>query len=127
VWLWLKACSAPDSPTDNLRHTTTTCHTHPHSPKNTNPGRISESEVVTQFLVLLAAGVGTAVGLDVWAGHSFPTLTLLTIFGSFISYIYSAPPLKLKQSGWIGNYALGSSYIALPWWAGQVRRRDRNI
>lgn len=29
-------------------------------------------------------------------------------------------PLKLKQSGWIGNYALGSSYIALPWWCGQV-------
>ena len=38
---------------------------------------------------------------------------------SFISYIYSAPPLKLKQSGWIGNYALGASYIALPWWCGQ--------
>lgn len=46
---------------------------------------------------------------------------VLAIFGSFISYIYSAPPLKLKQSGWAGNYALGSSYIALPWWAGQVR------
>ncbi len=36
----------------------------------------------------------------------------------------AAPPLKLKQSGWAGNYALGSSYIALPWWAGQVRHRD---
>jgi hypothetical protein len=35
----------------------------------------------------------------------------------------AAPPLKLKQSGWAGNYALGSSYIALPWWAGQVRTR----
>lgn len=34
---------------------------------------------------------------------------------------FAAPPLKLKQSGWAGNYALGSSYIALPWWAGQVR------
>lgn len=22
---------------------------------------------------------------------------------------------QLKQSGWIGNYALGSSYISLPW------------
>lgn len=55
-----------------------------------------------------------------WAGHEFPTLLVLAIFGSFISYIYSAPPLKLKQSGWSGNYALGSSYIALPWWAGQV-------
>ena len=42
----------------------------------------------------------------------------LTLFGSWISYIYSAPPLKLKQEGWRGNYALGASYIALPWWAG---------
>ena len=32
----------------------------------------------------------------------------------------SAPPLKLKQNGWLGNYALGASYIALPWWAGQA-------
>lgn len=75
---------------------------------------------MTQFVALLAAGVGTAFVLDRWAGHEFPTLTVLAVFGSFISYIYSAPPLKLKQSGWIGNYALGSSYIALPWWAGQV-------
>ncbi len=56
-----------------------------------------------------------------WAGHETPTLFYLAVFGSIVSYIYSAPPLKLKQSGWIGNYALGSSYIALPWLAGQVR------
>lgn len=24
------------------------------------------------------------------------------------------------QWGWAGNYALGASYIALPWWAGQA-------
>ncbi len=24
--------------------------------------------------------------------------------------------MQLKQSGWIGNYALGSSYISLPWY-----------
>ena len=70
--------------------------------------------------MLLGAGVGTSALLDAWAGHEFPIMLLLTVFGSAISYIYSAPPLKLKQSGWIGNYALGSSYIALPWWAGQV-------
>ena len=55
-----------------------------------------------------------------WAGHDFPINTALAVFGSFISYIYSAPPLKLKKEGWTGNYALGSSYIALPWWAGQA-------
>uniref|UniRef100_A0A061S1F3 Chlorophyll synthase n=1 Tax=Tetraselmis sp. GSL018 TaxID=582737 RepID=A0A061S1F3_9CHLO len=84
-------------------------------------GKISEAEVVTQFLLLLTGGIGVAsAALDVWAGHDFPVMTLLAVFGSFISYIYSAPPLKLKQSGWAGNYALGSSYIALPWWAGQA-------
>ena len=48
-----------------------------------------------------------------------PRLTF-GIRSSFVSYIYSAPPLKLKQNGWLGNYALGASYIALPWWAGQA-------
>ena len=61
-----------------------------------------------------------------------------------MSYIYPAPPLKvivfgyhnymienssfssltqlfspflqLKQNGWIGNFALGASYISLPWY-----------
>jgi chlorophyll/bacteriochlorophyll a synthase len=83
-------------------------------------GRISENEVVAQFTLLLLGGIGVAYTLDTATGHEFPIVTVLAIFGSLISYIYSAPPLKLKQSGWIGNYALGSSYIALPWWAGQA-------
>jgi chlorophyll synthase len=89
-------------------------------------GAISIPQVVTQILVLLLAGVGVAYGLDQWAGHSFPTITALAIGGSFLSYIYSAPPLKLKQNGWLGNYALGASYIALPWWAGHALFGDLN-
>jgi chlorophyll synthase len=83
-------------------------------------GAISVPQVVTQILVLLLAGLGVAYGLDRWAGHEFPILTALAIGGSFLSYIYSAPPLKLKKNGWLGNYALGASYIALPWWAGHA-------
>jgi chlorophyll synthase len=83
-------------------------------------GAISIPQVVTQILVLLFAGIGVAYGLDRWAGHEFPILTALAVGGSFLSYIYSAPPLKLKKNGWLGNYALGSSYIALPWWAGHA-------
>lgn len=83
-------------------------------------GAISIPQVVAQILILLFAGIGIAYLLDLWAGHSFPIITCLAIFGSFISYIYSAPPLKLKKNGWLGNYALGSSYIALPWWAGHA-------
>ena len=83
-------------------------------------GAISIPQVATQILVLLFAGIAIAYVLDAWAGHTFPILTALAIGGSFLSYIYSAPPLKLKQNGWLGNYALGASYIALPWWAGHA-------
>jgi len=83
-------------------------------------GAISVPQVVSQILILLGAGVGLAYALDRWAGHSFPTLTALTLGGCLLAYIYSAPPLKLKQNGWLGNYALGASYIALPWWAGHA-------
>jgi chlorophyll/bacteriochlorophyll a synthase len=89
-------------------------------------GAISLPRVITQIWVLLVAGVALAYGLDQWAGHSFPTITTIAIGGSFISYIYSAPPLKLKQNGWLGNYALGASYIALPWWAGHALFGDIN-
>lgn len=83
-------------------------------------GAISEPEVMAQIWVLLLGGLGLSYGLDVWAGHEFPVNLSLAVFGSFISYIYSAPPLKLKQNGWAGNYALGASYISLPWWCGQA-------
>ena len=83
-------------------------------------GAIPLGQVKAQIVVLLVAGLAVAWGLDWWAGHSTPVLLLLALGGSFVSYIYSAPPLKLKQNGWLGNYALGASYIALPWWAGQA-------
>lgn len=83
-------------------------------------GAISLPQVKTQIWVLLLAGLAVAWGLDLWAGHTTPVVLLLALGGSFVSFIYSAPPLKLKQNGWLGNYALGASYIALPWWAGQA-------
>ena len=47
--------------------------------------------------VLFAAGLALAFGLDNWAGNTADyEITKLTIFGIFIAYIYSAPPLKLK-------------------------------
>ena len=83
-------------------------------------GAISLAQVRAQIILLLIGGVGVSYGLDQWAAHEFPILTSLAIFGSFLAFIYSAPPLKLKQNGWLGNYALGMSYIALPWWAGHA-------
>jgi len=89
-------------------------------------GVISVPQVVMQILVLLVAGIAVAFALDRWAGHEFPTMTALALGGSFLAYIYSAPPLKLKRNGWLGNYALGASYIALPWWAGHALFGDLN-
>ncbi len=83
-------------------------------------GAITIPQVILQIWILLLGGLGVAYSLDLWAGHSTPVLLLLALGGSLVSFIYSAPPLKLKQNGWIGNYALGASYIALPWWAGQA-------
>lgn len=89
-------------------------------------GAISVPEVLAQIWLLLVLGIGIAFTLDQWAGHDFPTITCLALGGSLLSYIYSAPPLKLKQNGWLGNYALGASYIALPWWTGHALFGDLN-
>ncbi|HBH73115.1 MAG TPA: chlorophyll synthase ChlG, partial [Synechococcales bacterium UBA10510] len=75
-------------------------------------GAIPLWQVKLQVWLLLLAGLAVAYGLDLWAGHDTPVLLLLALGGSFVSFIYSAPPLKLKQNGWLGNYALGASYIA---------------
>ncbi|MEC4813744.1 MAG: chlorophyll synthase ChlG [Scytonema sp. PMC 1069.18] len=89
-------------------------------------GAIPLAQVITQIWILLIAGVALAFVLDVWSGHGFPTITVTALFGSFIAYIYSAPPLKLKQNGWFGTYALGASYIALPWCTGHALFGDLN-
>ena len=88
-------------------------------------GRITEEQVIQQILVLLGLGLSLAAGLDLWAGHDIVndplhSITLIALFGSLVSYLYSAPPFKLKAEGWRGCFALGASYIALPWWCGHA-------
>ncbi|GAX43506.1 chlorophyll synthase, ChlG [Tolypothrix sp. NIES-4075] len=90
-------------------------------------GAIPLPQVITQIWVLLIAGLAIAFALDKWAGNPFPTITSIAIIGSFIGYIYSAPPLKLKQNGWLGSYALGASYITFPWCTGHALFGDLNL
>lgn len=54
-------------------------------------------KVIAQIWVLLVAGLALAGGLDKWANHDVPTVFLTAVFGSIISYIYSAPPLKVRK------------------------------
>jgi chlorophyll/bacteriochlorophyll a synthase len=43
---------------------------------------------------------------------------LATLFGLFLAWIYSAPPLRLKRNGWFGNAAVAICYEGLPWLTG---------
>ncbi|KAH8059543.1 chlorophyll synthetase [Aureococcus anophagefferens] len=88
-------------------------------------GRITEEEVFQQVYALLFGGLALAFGCDAWAGHDvlgnpLNSIGLIACFGAVVSYLYSAPPFKLKAEGWRGSFALGASYITLPWWCGQA-------
>ena len=87
---------------------------------DTAPGAVGEVHAQEQRLLVRLYGAFVALQLDGWAGNDWPVITAIAAFGSFVAYIYSAPPLKLKANGWTGTYALGSSYIALPWWCGHA-------
>lgn len=83
-------------------------------------GAISEGEVMAQIWSLLLGGLAWSFQLDRWAENDWPVIFATSVFGIIVAYIYSAPPLKLKANGWTGTYALGASYIALPWWCGHA-------
>jgi chlorophyll synthase len=59
----------------------------------------------TGLSLLLGLGLGT------WAFAA-------TVLGLVLAWLYSAPPIRLKQNGWWGNSAVGLSYEGLPWITG---------
>jgi chlorophyll synthase len=60
---------------------------------------------------LLALGVATRLGA--WGFGA-------TVAGVVLAWAYSAPPLRLKAHGWLGNGAAALCYEALPWVMGAV-------
>jgi chlorophyll/bacteriochlorophyll a synthase len=44
-----------------------------------------------------------------------PWVMIAATLGLVLAWIYSAPPLRLKQNGWWGNAAVGLCYEGLPW------------
>jgi chlorophyll synthase len=58
---------------------------------------------------LIAFAVGAALGL--W-------VMVATLVGLFAAWIYSAPPLRLKASGWWGPLLVGLTYEGLSWFTG---------
>jgi chlorophyll synthase len=57
----------------------------------------------------LSLALGAALGVWVF---------LATVVGLIFAWIYSAPPLRLKNNGWFGNAAVGFSYESLAWITG---------
>ncbi|GJE60398.1 chlorophyll synthase ChlG [Methylobacterium trifolii] len=47
-----------------------------------------------------------------------PWILGAALFGLVLAWIYSAPPLRLKQNGWWGNSAVALCYEGLPWFTG---------
>jgi chlorophyll/bacteriochlorophyll a synthase len=58
---------------------------------------------------LLSLVVAAALGQWVFAA---------AVLGLFLAWVYSAPPLRLKQNGWWGNSAVALCYEGLPWFTG---------
>jgi chlorophyll/bacteriochlorophyll a synthase len=54
-------------------------------------------------------------------GAAFGTAGLIaTVIAVALSWAYSAPPLRLKSDGWLGNAAVGFTYEGLAWITGAV-------
>ena len=47
-----------------------------------------------------------------------PFVLLATLAGLALAWAYSAPPIRLKQNGWLGNTACAFSYEGLSWFTG---------
>ncbi len=47
-----------------------------------------------------------------------PWILGAALVGLVLAWIYSAPPLRLKQNGWWGNSAVALCYEGLPWFTG---------
>lgn len=77
-------------------------------------GLVTLSEARANFVFLGAAT------LLVSMVFGKPLIVLLAIVGLVLSYIYSAPPVKLKKNFWLGPPAVGLGYVSMSWIAGHL-------
>jgi chlorophyll synthase len=81
-------------------------------------GAISAEEVQTQFASLAAGSLALACAIDAWCAHTVPVVLGCALCGTLMGYLYSAPPIRLKQNGWSGDITIGLCYLTLPWLCG---------
>ncbi|MEJ2602580.1 MAG: chlorophyll synthase ChlG [Gammaproteobacteria bacterium] len=66
---------------------------------------------------LYVAVAWTCLSLAVAAALG-PWVLGAAVVGLVLAWVYSAPPLRLKQNGWWGNTAVAACYEGLPWITG---------
>ena len=76
-------------------------------PSGRIPGRWGLSIAVIWTMVSLVV----ATSLGSWGFGA-------AVVGLALAWAYSAPPIRLKQNGWLGNAACGLCYEGLPWFTG---------
>ncbi len=81
------------------------------------PGRPIPSGRVAGRWGLYIAAAGTVLSLA-FAALIGPWVFAPTILGLILAWAYSAPPLRLKMSGWWGPGAVALSYEGLTWFTG---------
>ena len=81
------------------------------------PGRPIPSGRIPGRMGLYIAFAWTAVSL-LWAAMLGRWAFGAALVGMALAWAYSAPPLRLKQDGWLGNAACGACYEGLPWFTG---------
>lgn len=83
------------------------------------PHRLIPSGLVStrQVFITIGALVVLALGIALYLGEQ---VALLTAVGMLLALIYSAPPLRAKRNGWLGNTLVAISYEGLPWLAGHL-------
>ena len=83
------------------------------------PNRPIPSGRIPGMWGLAIAIVWSALAIAV--GAMFGTAGLVaTLIAVALSWAYSAPPLRLKADGWLGNAAVGLTYEGLAWVTGAV-------
>jgi chlorophyll synthase len=74
-------------------------------------GRVPGRWGLTIALLWTALSLALAAALGPWVSAA-------AAIGLLLAWLYSAPPVRLKQNGWWGNAAVGLCYEGLPWFTG---------
>ena len=74
-------------------------------------GRLPGTTGLYVAVICTAASMAFALYLGPWASAA-------AALGLLLAWAYSAPPLRLKRNGWLGNATVALSYEGLPWFTG---------